>query len=112
MMMNKKQLKKEVSKKLKMLRKESGLSLRELADMSGTHASALCAIETGTRSVSLHSALKLAEALKVSIYRLVGDLEQSEQDTLNAEYRDVLGMSERDQEFVKHIIQYLVEEGF
>jgi len=58
----------EMGKKIQNLRKERGLSQKELAKAIGKNtASYITLIETGKRRVSLHSLTKLADALKVSL---------------------------------------------
>lgn len=57
-----------IGKKLKALRTERSLSMRELADMSGVSASLISKIETGKVSPTVMSLQKLLEALSIDLF--------------------------------------------
>jgi len=57
--------------RLKQLREGAGLTIRALADKTGTHYTTIGKLETDERSVSLRLAVVLAEALGVNVSELV-----------------------------------------
>ena len=61
-------------KRLRQLREERNLSLRDLERLSGVDYSSISKIETGAAEPRLNTILKIAEALNVSLYELL-DLE-------------------------------------
>lgn len=65
--------KKEVGARLRALRVASGLTQIQLAEMVGTHQTALSQVEVGRRGVSLDQVVKLARALKVTPDQILGD---------------------------------------
>jgi transcriptional regulator with XRE-family HTH domain len=65
--------KKDVGERLRTLRIERGLTQVQLAEMVGTHQTALSQVEVGRRGVSLDQILKLARALKVTPDQILGE---------------------------------------
>lgn len=61
---------KEFGKNVKKYRKALGISQEELADLSGLHRTYISNVERGLRSISLGNIQKLANALKIEIYKL------------------------------------------
>ncbi|WP_258904585.1 helix-turn-helix domain-containing protein [Actinokineospora sp. UTMC 2448] len=61
-------------------RQELGESQEKLADRSGLHWSFLGQVERGTRNVTLHSILRIAEALRLDPAVLVGGLRAPQAD--------------------------------
>lgn len=58
--------------RVRMLRKEKGLSQEDFADLCGLHRTYIGAIERGERNISLENIEKIARALGVSIPFLFG----------------------------------------
>ncbi len=58
---------------IKKFRTAKKLSIRKLAELSGVHFVTLARIEAGTQDPRLSTLRRLAEALHVSIEKLVGD---------------------------------------
>ena len=57
--------------KLREIREQKALSLRELERLSGVDYSSISKIETGDSSPKLETILKLAKALKVDLIELI-----------------------------------------
>lgn len=69
--------KKQVGNRLKQMRIEKGLTLKELSDLVGLSDSQLCLIENGTSTLTEKRAVILGEALEVGIeWLLYGDEEK------------------------------------
>ncbi len=60
-------------KNLKQVRQSKGLCLREVAKKSGVSLSYISEIECGKKNPTVPVALKLADALDVSILELIGE---------------------------------------
>ena len=72
-----KEKKKQVGNRLKQMRIEKGLTLKELSDLVGLSDSQLCLIENGTSTLTEKRAVILGEALEVGIeWLLYGDQEK------------------------------------
>jgi transcriptional regulator with XRE-family HTH domain len=65
---------KEIGNRLRALRVKSGLTQTELANLVGSHQTALSQVEVGRRGVSLHQVLKLAQALNVRPDDIIGSV--------------------------------------
>ena len=63
----------DVGRRLRRVREDRGLKLHELARLSGLSAPALSLIETGQRDLRLSTLIRIAEALRVPVWRLVED---------------------------------------
>lgn len=61
----------QVGKKLRDLRLEHDLSMRNLADRIGTTDSKICRIENGGVKLSLEDAIRIADLFDVSVDELV-----------------------------------------
>jgi transcriptional regulator with XRE-family HTH domain len=61
---------KQLAKRLKILRKKSGLSQEELGFRSGLHRTYIGAIERAEQNVSVDNIHKLAKALKIPVEEL------------------------------------------
>lgn len=57
----------QVGDRIRELRNEKGLSIRQLADLSGIHYPNLSAIENGKYNARLDTLQKLAEGLNIDI---------------------------------------------
>ncbi len=69
----------EIGKKVKQLRCELRLSLRDLAQYSGTSASTIHKIETNTVVPSIAVLIKIAQALKKNVSYFIGEEEKNSQ---------------------------------
>ena len=69
--------KKQVGKRLKKMRIEKGLTLKELSDLVGLSDSQLCLIENGTNKLSEKRAVILGEALEVGVEWLLHGKERN-----------------------------------
>ncbi len=69
----------EIGKKIKQLRCELKLSLRDLAQYSGTSASTIHKIETNTVVPSIAVLIKIAQALKKNVSYFIGEEEKNSQ---------------------------------
>ena len=63
----------KVSRRIKRFRQENGLSQAQLARSAGVTRQAISLIEQGKRDVTLQLAIKVAEALGVTVGELVGE---------------------------------------
>lgn len=71
-------IKKPFGRNVRAWRSRLGISQEQLAERAGLHRTYICDVERGTRNVSLESIEKLANALGISIPRLLsGQLETS-----------------------------------
>ena len=72
-----KEKKKQVGNRLKQMRIEKGLTLKELSDLVGLSDSQLCLIENGVGTLTEKRAVDIAEALEVGLeWLLYGDEEK------------------------------------
>lgn len=80
--------------RLAQLRQKAGLSQADLARLSGLSCAAISLLEKGEREPILSSAIKISEALNISIYFLVGAIEYplSESDARAELTKTVLAM--------------------
>lgn len=69
-----------IGESVRILRSRLGISQEELAERSGLHRTFIARVEGGSRNVTLKSVVKLAEALRVSVSKLLSTSE----DGLNA----------------------------
>ena len=72
-----------IGSRLKKLRTERGLSLRELARRTDVTASFLSQVERGTSNLSLDSLLRISDALDVSLIHFIGE-DRNEVEDINA----------------------------
>lgn len=68
---------KQVGNRLKQMRMEKGLTLKELSDLVGLSDSQLCLIENGTNKLSEKRAVILGEALEVGVEWLLHGKERN-----------------------------------
>ena len=59
--------------RLRVLRREAGVSQEELADRAGLHRTYVSSVERGARNISLANIHALADALGVDVRDLFGD---------------------------------------
>jgi len=64
--------KEEIGRRLKTLRRDRNLTQTELAEMLGTHFTAISQIERGIRGLTIHQVVRLAKALRVDPNALLG----------------------------------------
>jgi transcriptional regulator with XRE-family HTH domain len=72
-----------VGERIQRLRRDRGLSLRQLAKQAGVPQSSLSAVETGARggrNLTLDTGKRLAKALGVTLDYLAGMYEEEDQD--------------------------------
>ncbi len=60
------------SEKIKRLRKDKGITQKELAEMLEISQPMLAQLERGTKALSVNMAVAIAEALKVPINEIIG----------------------------------------
>ncbi len=72
----------EFGKKIRMLRKERGLSLEQLAARSGAALATLSRIENGKGSGTFRTHQRIAEALGIQLTEMYRNLEEPEQETV------------------------------
>jgi transcriptional regulator with XRE-family HTH domain len=73
--------KKEIGKRIRTIRHRLGMSQAKLAETLGTHFTAISQIERGLRGVTIHQAIKLARALRVSTDEILLDGSRSKKTT-------------------------------
>jgi transcriptional regulator with XRE-family HTH domain len=71
-----------IGKRIKELREEKGITTIELAEKSGVAQSTISQIENGKRNPSTGTAAKIAEALGVSITKILNGSDAPEKDEL------------------------------
>ncbi len=69
-------VKEELGKRIQELRREQELTLEALADRSGVSRAMLSKIERGEKNPTVAVALKIAKALAVSLFELLGEVEE------------------------------------
>lgn len=88
-------------KKVKLLRKERGLTQKQLADMVGVAVSAISAYEAGNRYPTYSGLVSLARIFHVSTDYLLG--------IANTRIVDVSGLDESEIDVIIHMINVLRE---
>ncbi len=69
-------IKEELGKRIQELRRDQQLTLEALADRSGVSRAMLSKIERGEKNPTVAVALKIAKALAVSLFELLGEVEE------------------------------------
>ena len=77
--------KKQVGERLRALRLERGMTQQELAKILGTTQSNVSGLERGTRSLTIHQVVKLANALRTSTDEILRGVKQ---DRTNGKIQD------------------------
>jgi len=77
----------EIGKKIRQLRRESNLSLRDLAERSGTSASTIHKIESNSTVPSIAILIKIAQALKKNVGYFIGE-QKGEHSTVHVRPKD------------------------
>jgi len=75
----------DIGKKIQKLRKDKGLSLKDLSDKSGLPQGTLSKIENGHLVGTVKTHLKLAKGLGISLGELYLEIEQEEKEALSLE---------------------------
>lgn len=88
-------------KKVKLLRKERGLTQKQLADMVGVAVSAISAYEAGNRYPTYSGLVSLARIFHVSTDYLLG--------IENTRIIDVSGLNENEIDVIVHMVNVLRE---
>lgn len=65
-----------LAQRIRELRREQGRTLEDVADSAGLHRTSLGLVERGKRGLSVDTAARLAEALGVSLSRLIAEAEE------------------------------------
>jgi transcriptional regulator with XRE-family HTH domain len=69
----------DIGQRLKKVREQKGLSLRQLSELSGVERGLISKLERGQRpQVSVHVAMRLARALGITLDYLAGMYEEEE----------------------------------
>lgn len=89
-------------KKVKLLRKERGLTQKQLADMVGVAVSAISAYEAGNRYPTYSGLVSLARIFHVSTDYLLG--------IANTRIVDVSGLDENEIDVIVHMVNVLREK--
>ena len=84
----------EIGKKIWQLRRELNLSLRDLAERSGTSASTIHKIESNSMVPSIAILIKIAQALKKNVSYFVGEQEEGNPVCVRPKDREVLLVKE------------------
>jgi transcriptional regulator with XRE-family HTH domain len=69
-------IKEELGKRIQELRRQQNLTLEALADRSGVSRAMLSKIERGEKNPTVAVALRIAKALAVSLFELLGEVEE------------------------------------
>ena len=101
------------SNRLRMARKQKGLSQTDLAKKTDLQPSTISHFENDRRSPSFENLKKLADALTVSIDYLLGRVEEPKSSGPVAEelFRDFGQMSAEDQETLKNMASILAQKN-
>jgi len=103
----------DISKRIKALREESGLTQAKLAELSGVSPAAISLIEKGERLPSMIVTRKIATALKVSFDELTGIESQNTEDISKESqvffrtWQELQDLKDEDKVMIKTIIKHL-----
>jgi transcriptional regulator with XRE-family HTH domain len=94
--------------RLKQLRGKEKKSLQEIADAVGSSKAHIWDLETGkSKNPTMELLTKMAKHFKVSVSFLVGEDKGSEDENFQVMYRDYEGLSDRDKNAIKKLIDAL-----
>ena len=79
----------KLGEKLKMLRKEKGLTLDKLAELSDVAKATLSRIENGVTTGNLNTHLKICESLRVNLGELYKGLESTEEKVVTFDDKNI-----------------------
>lgn len=68
--MKRETLKKLIGMRLRALRKKKGLTQEKLAERARLHTTFIAHVESGKKSISLNSLMRISQALNVPIYKI------------------------------------------
>lgn len=97
----------KVGDRIKECRENQKLSMTDLAEKTGLTISAISQFESGARDPQLESLNKLADALEVSVDYLMGREEMLSDENIQAMFRGLQNMNEKDKEQMLHFFQFL-----
>lgn len=63
-----------LGKRIRQLRKEQGFSQEAFAEIAGIHRTYIGAIERGEKNITVITAKRISNALKITLGELIGDL--------------------------------------
>lgn len=89
-----------ISKEIRKLRKEQGITLKELSKMTELSVSFLSQVERGTSSMTITSLKKIADALGVTMKELLKEEDKNELYTTKKENQN---LSRLDRSFMKYM---------
>lgn len=90
--MKDKKVLKLVGARVRVLRKEKGLSQEALGEKGGFHFSYIGQVERGEKNVSLVNLAKIAEALEVNLIQLFAYVEEEMQTPMDHSIQEVVDM--------------------
>ena len=97
-------------KRLVEVRKEKGLSQEDLATLIGTKGPAIGRYERGTANPTIEVAIRLADALEVSLDYLVGKVDTVIDAATLSRVKDIATLSEDDRYFVLRAMDGLLRD--
>lgn len=102
----------EIGKKIKLLRKERGLTLQDVSQKTGIAQSTLSRIEKGLRTGTVKTHLKICEALGMRISELYVDLEKPTEEIspIQAESKDAEGFRYNEKAFAVSLARDLFKK--
>ncbi|MDZ7291828.1 MAG: helix-turn-helix domain-containing protein [candidate division KSB1 bacterium] len=103
-------IKKQFGARLRSLRVQKGLTLEDLADLSGLHSTYIGSVERGERNISLEAIERLAKGLQVEIFELFllnseNALENKAEDFLKEIKILSASLNKREKKFVLSLIK-------
>lgn len=101
----------DFEKRLGELRKERKISQNELAKKAGVHANILGRYERGEAKPSIDIALKLAEALKVSLDYLVGKEDLQMDFSIMSKVQTIQKLPEQDREHILFTLDAMIRDA-
>ncbi|WP_339285718.1 helix-turn-helix domain-containing protein [Paenibacillus sp. FSL R5-0486] len=104
-----------VGARIKVLRKEKGLSQEALGEKGGFHFTYIGQVERGEKNISLVNLGKIAEALEVNVSQLFayvnGEIENTETDIMIQEIVDMLRGASSDNIYLSRNILKEILQG-
>jgi len=97
-------------KRLIEVRKEKGLSQEDLATLIGTKGPAIGRYERGTAKPTIEVAIRLANALDISLDYLVGKVDTALDAAALNRLKDIAKLSEEDRQFILRAVDGLIRD--
>jgi len=90
-----------LGERIRLVRKEKGLSQEQLADSADLHVNYVGAVERGEKNVTFESIEKIADALGVSLEEIFRFIDPIEKEDLLGEFvHSLLNLKPADREFI------------